>query len=80
MRKRSDAFNGRGAIRFGRQSLSHIADHNVRAAVFIPAFQLASKPREIPTNATTAPMPIAMPTIVKAGAHRAPHQPAGGRR
>ena len=31
---------------------------------FMPVCQLVSKPREIPTNATTAAMPIAMPTIV----------------
>ena len=30
----------------------------------VPVCQLDSKPREIPTNATTAAMPTAMPTIV----------------
>jgi len=31
---------------------------------FMPLCQLVSKPREIPTSATTAAMPMAMPTIV----------------
>ena len=64
MRQRSDAFDDGGTEWLGRQRVAHVADHDIGAAGLHAGLPAGSKPREIPTNATTAAMPMEMPTIV----------------
>ena len=59
MRSRTETLNGLGV----REVLILLTTTSVPRALN-PTSQLFSKPREIPTSATTAPMPMEMPTSV----------------
>ena len=71
MRSRMEALNGFGVS----EVLILLTTISVPRA-FNPTSQLFSKPREMPTSATTAAIPMEMPIERQSGSHSTSHQAA----